>query len=153
MKTRIRCDASHNGLGASLEQLHGSDWKPVAFASRFLNDNELKYSTNELELLGVVWACEHFKHYLFGSEFVVQTDHRALLSVLKDNRANKTYQSRLTRWVDRLLPFNFTIEHIAGSKMGFVDLMSRSPKTQAPPISDIHNNFVVATISSIKKNH
>ena len=132
MKTRIRCDASHNGLGASLEQLHGSDWKPVAFASRFLNDNELKYSTNELELLGVVWACEHFKHYLFGSEFVVQTDHRALLSVLKDNRANKTYQSRLTRWVDRLLPFNFTIEHIAGSKMGFVDLMSRSPNSAAP---------------------
>ena len=50
--TRVKTDASHNGLGASLEQLHGNDWKTVSFASRFLNPHESKYSTNELELLG-----------------------------------------------------------------------------------------------------
>ena len=36
--------------------------------------------------------------------------------------------------------------------MGFVDLMSRSPKSKAPPISDTDSNYVVATISSIKQN-
>ena len=126
-KTRIKTDASHNGLGASLEQLHGNDWKTTSFASRFLNPHESKYSTNELELLGVVWAVEHYKNYLYGSEFEVITDHKALLSALSPNHGNKTYHSRLTRWVDRLLPFNFSIKHIAGKDMGFTDLISRIP--------------------------
>ena len=38
--TRVKTDASHNGLGASLEQLHGNDWKTMSFASRFLNPYE-----------------------------------------------------------------------------------------------------------------
>ena len=33
--TRVKTDASHNGLGASLEQLHENVWKTVSFASRF----------------------------------------------------------------------------------------------------------------------
>ena len=38
----------------------------MAFASRFLNSNEERYSINELELLGEIWAIEYFKYYLFG---------------------------------------------------------------------------------------
>ena len=53
-KTRLKTDPSHNGLGATLEQLQGDQWKTIAFASRFLNNHEMKYSTNELEFLGVV---------------------------------------------------------------------------------------------------
>ena len=88
--TRVKTDASHNGLGSSLEQLHGNDWKTISFASRFLNPHESKYSTNELELLGVVWAVEHYKNYLYGSEFEVFTHHKALISTLSPNHGNKT---------------------------------------------------------------
>ena len=63
LDTRVKCDASHLGLGASLEQDHRGVWKTVAFASRFLNVAELKYSTNDLELLGIVWTLDHFKNY------------------------------------------------------------------------------------------
>ena len=46
--SRVKCDASHSGLGAALEQEIEQDvWVPIAFASRFLNDKEKKYSTNE----------------------------------------------------------------------------------------------------------
>ena len=58
----LKTDASHSGLGASLEQWDGENWLTIAFASRFLNNHESNYSTNELELLGVVWATEHFKN-------------------------------------------------------------------------------------------
>ena len=34
-KTRLKTDASHNGLGAPLKQLQGDQWKIIAFASRF----------------------------------------------------------------------------------------------------------------------
>ena len=101
-ETRVKCDASKLGLGAILEQKTGNIWHTMAFASRFLNTVEQRYSTNELELLAVVWSLEHFKHYLEDSEFTLQTDHQALLTALKEKTGNKTYQSRLTRWVDRL---------------------------------------------------
>ena len=69
--------------------------------SCFLNNNEERYCINELELLGVVWAIEYFNYYLFGKIFTVLTDQRALLSVLKSHRSNKSYNSRLTRWIGR----------------------------------------------------
>ena len=49
--SRLMTDASHSGLGATLEQWDGENWVTIAFASRFLNNHKSKYSTNELELL------------------------------------------------------------------------------------------------------
>ena len=40
LETRIKCDASGQSLGAALEQLDCDEWKTVAFASRFLNNNK-----------------------------------------------------------------------------------------------------------------
>ena len=63
---RIVYDVSHNGLGAVLEQLGAEGWRPISFASRFLNAAEKKCSTNELEMLVVVWCSEYFRNYIFG---------------------------------------------------------------------------------------
>ena len=75
-QTRVKCDASHSGLGATLDQWSDQDeWVPIAFASRYLNSQEIKYSTNELELLAVIWAVDRFKHYLLGVPFCRMTQH------------------------------------------------------------------------------
>ena len=146
-ETRVKCDASHSGLGASLEQQTENDeWIPISFASRYLNNQEKKYSNNELELLAVVWAVDRFKHYLLGKEFVIVTDHKALTSALEGNRSNKTYQSRLTRWVDRLLPYQFKIVHIPGKDMGIVDYLSREPTGEPWPETKLDEKFVVTSI-------
>ena len=68
-----------------------------------LTDFEAKYSINELELLTIVWAVEHFENHVNGVQFKVISDHKALISVLKPNRGTRTFSSRLTRWVERLL--------------------------------------------------
>ena len=145
----MKCDASRSGLGAALEQLTVDGWKPISFASRFLNSSEERYSINELELLGLLWSIEYFKNYLYGKEFTVITDHRALLSILKEHRSNKSYISRLARCVDRLLPYQFSIEHLPGAKMGLVDYISRNPYQPAKSVSKYDEEFVVATLSSI----
>ena len=145
--TRVKCDASHSGLGASLEQqTEKNEWIPISFASRYLNNQEKKYSTNELELLAVVWAVDRFKHYLLGKEFVIVIDHKALTSALEGNRSNKTYQSRLTRWVDRLLPYQFKIVHILGKDMGIVDYLSREPTGEPWPETKLDEKFAVTSI-------
>ena len=87
-----------------------------------------RYSINELELLGVVWSVGHFKYYLYGKPFTVKTDHRALLSIMRETIANKSYNSRLTRWVDRHLPFDSSVDHLPGLKMGLVDYITREPQ-------------------------
>ena len=146
LETRVKCDASRYGLGAALEQLTVDGWKPIAFASRFLNSCEERYSVNELELLGVVWSIEYFKNYLYGKHFTVITDHRALLSIMKGNRSNQSYNSRLTRWVDRLLPFQIDIEHLPEAKMGWVDYISRHASQKTKKSSAYDEEFIVASL-------
>ena len=101
--------------------------------------------------MGVVWSVEHFKYYLYGKPFTVVTDHRALLSIMRENRSNKPYKSRLTRWVDRLLPFDFSIDHLPGSKMGLVDYISRDPQQKAVSISAYDEQFIVEKLDVIKR--
>ena len=150
LETRVKCDASRAGQGTALEQRSPTGWHTVAFASRFLNSNEERYSVNELELLGVVWSVKFFKYNLFGKLFTIITDHRALLSIMKEHRSNKSNDSRLTRWIDRLLPFDFNIEHIPGAKMGLVDYISRQPNHEAKVTHKYDEEFAVATITRIR---
>ena len=148
----LKTDTSQCGLGATLEQWDGENWLTIALASQFLNSHEMKNSTNELELLGVVWATEHFKNLLYDTEFEIVTEHKALLSALNANQRNKTMHSRLTHWVNRLLPFNFKLKHIPGKHMGFTNLLSRLPSGKALPTSHYDNEFVVATVRRIVDN-
>ena len=106
-----------------------------------MNSVEDRYSINELEFLGVVWSVEHFKYYSYGKPFTVITDHKALVSIMRENRSNKSYNSRLTLWVD----------HLPGSKMGLVDYISRDPQQKAVNISAYDEKFLVAKLDVIKR--
>ena len=127
---RIVCDASHEGLGAIVMQDNDNedeDWESISCASMYLTDYEQKYSTNELELLAIVWAVEHFRKYSYGVKFELISDHKALETASKRNHGNKSYSSRLTRWIDRLLSFDMEEVHQPGRTMGLADYLSRHP--------------------------
>ena len=125
---RIICDASKQGLGAVLQQSQANGgWKPICFASRFLTNFEAKYFISELKLLAIVWAVESFRNYVYGVQFKIVLDHKALASVLKPNRGNKTIFSRLTRLVDRLLSFDFQVVHVAGRTLRMTYYLSKHP--------------------------
>ena len=76
--TQLRVDASPFGLGAILTQTHGDETRPVVYASRTLTAVERRYSQTEHEALAVVWGCERFHLYLYGTIFDIYTDHKPL---------------------------------------------------------------------------
>ena len=76
---------------------------------------------------------------MYGVESEIVTNHKALLSALNANQSNEIMHSRLTRWVNRLLTFNFKIKHIPGKEMGFTDLLSRLTSGKALPICSGNN--------------
>ena len=53
------------------------------------------------------------------------SDRKALMSLLKPKRGNKTFSSRLLRWVDRQLLFDFGVVQVAGRTLGMADYLSR----------------------------
>ena len=78
-ETRVKYEAYLCDLGAALGQLTVKGWKPILFASRMLNFNDERYSIHELEIFGEIWFIKYFKTCLYGKDFSVIIDHRALL--------------------------------------------------------------------------
>ena len=74
-ETTIQVDASSRGVGAVLLQYS----KPVAFAIKSLTETECRYANIQRQLLAVVYGCERFHTYIYGSNFVVETDHKPTL--------------------------------------------------------------------------
>ena len=94
----VTTDACNTGLGKALwQRKNNGELKAIAYASRYLNDAEKKYSVGELELLAVVWGLEPFRYYLYGKQIQVYSDRQALELLLKRKKTNKQYSARLTR--------------------------------------------------------
>lgn len=102
----LTTDASNYALDAVLSQGEIPNDKPIANASRTLNDSETKYSTVEKELLAIVWACRYFRPYLFGRKFKIYTDYRPLVWLFNIKEPN----SKLIRWRLRLEEYDYNIQ-------------------------------------------
>nr|XP_034316846.1 uncharacterized protein LOC117686231 [Crassostrea gigas] len=117
----LRTDAADDGIGAVLLQMEDDEKLPVAYASRKLQPREKAYAVIEKECLAVVWGIQKFHQYLYGREFLLETDHQPLTYL---NKA-KTENSRLMRWALQLQPYRFRIIAIKGSDNVGADYLSR----------------------------
>ena len=119
----VTTDASGIGLGAILSQTESDgSQRPICFASRVLNKAEKNYSTTERELLGIVYALDTFRPYLYGKKFVLKTDHAPLTFM----KTCKNPSDRLMRWICKIQEFDFDIVYKAGY-LNEADALSRSP--------------------------
>ena len=118
----LQTDAASGGIGAILLQEEEGCRYPIAFASRKLLPRECNYATIEKECLAVVWGIQKFQTYLYGSQFILETDHQPLQYLQQNNFQN----SRLTRRSLSLQPYRFTLRYIKGSLNVGADFLSRN---------------------------
>ena len=75
----------------------------------------------EKECLAVVYAMEKFDEYVYGREFVLQTDHQPLVCLNHSRVAN----DRIMRWSLLLQPYNMKLMFIKGRENVIADYLSR----------------------------
>ncbi len=117
----LETDASKAGLGALLAQKQSDgSVRPVAYASRTLQDHETNYGVTDLEALGVVWAVKHFRPYLYGHCCHLCTDHEALRSLLNTPHPS----GKLARWGLALQEVDLHIHYRPGRTNPNADALS-----------------------------
>ena len=114
-------DASDKGIGAVLHQVQNDRERVIENASRALNRAERNYCITEKELLAVRFFIEHFRQYLLGRNFLVRTDHQALIWLFK----LKEPRGKIARWIELLSHYDFSIAYRPGHKQAHCDALSR----------------------------
>ena len=114
----LRTDASDVGIGAVLlQEFEGEGRLPIAYASK----REQNCSVIEKECLAIIWGVEKFRKYLYGIEFLLETDHKPLSYM----QTAKVLNPRIMRWAMKLQPYRFRIIAIRGQDNLGADYLSR----------------------------
>ena len=71
----VYCDASIDGVGAVLTQVHDGRLRPVSFCSKLFNQTQQNWHVSEQEIYAVIHAVEKWRSYLIGNHFTAYTDH------------------------------------------------------------------------------
>ena len=114
------CDASRAGLGCVLVQ----SGRVVAYDSRQLNNHEQNYPTHDMELAVVVFALKIWRHYLYGEEFEVYSDHKILKYIFMKRDLNM----RQRRWMEFFEDYDFTLHYHHGKANVVADALSRKSR-------------------------
>ncbi|GJT75022.1 putative reverse transcriptase domain-containing protein [Tanacetum coccineum] len=117
----VYCDISHKGLGAILMQKE----KVIAYVSYQLKVHEKNYTTQDLKLGTVVFSLKMWRHYLYGTKFVVFTDHKSLQHVL-----DQGLNMRQRRWLELLSDYDYEIRYHPGKANVVVDALSRKERSK-----------------------
>jgi len=120
---RLATDASKIAMGAVLSQYDETgEEHPIAFYSRKLLKNEIKWDIWELELAAVVWATSTCRHYLSATTFELITDSKVVKALLS---SDKEIPSRRANCIIRLPEFHFFVTHRKGEENRNADFFSR----------------------------
>ena len=117
----LQTDAS-GGIGV-LSVIRDGIKHPTAFFSRQLKQYQKNYSATELEALALVDSVLQFEMYLYGRDYKVEVDHKALLALPSGNKLNKRLRGL---WL-KVISFSFKIRYRKGSANGNADGFSRQP--------------------------
>ena len=97
--------------------------RPIPYASKTLSVTESNYSNIEYELLGLLFAKVHLKHFTYGGLVHVITDHKPLVSLFRKSLVDSS--PRLTRMLMQLLDYMIDVRYQPSAQMHLSDAISR----------------------------
>ena len=145
----IEVDTSKKGIGAVMLQgdstvpnMAKSDeiltnLRPISYANKTLSSTKSNYSNIECELLGLLFAVTHFKHFTSGRLIQVITDHKPLVSLFRKSLVDSS--PRLTRMLIQLLDYTLDVRYQPGAQMHLSDAISRLSTHNSNTGSTIEN--------------
>lgn len=120
----IETDSSDSAIGAVLVQIQEGERRTIAYFSKKLSSTHRRYSATERECLAVLLSIENFKHFVEGSQFVIQTDAMSLTFLQTMSIESKS--PRIARWALKLSKYDITLQYKKGSENIPADCLSRS---------------------------
>ncbi len=118
----LETDASQHHVAAVLMQCTDNNLpQVVAYFFKKLRPVEIRYSATDREALAIVLSCRQFNSYLWGTKFVIRTDHQPVVSVFK----HKTKLPRTNRWILEMRDYLYKTEYKQGRKNVVADHLSR----------------------------
>ena len=127
----IFCDTSCIATGSSLWQVRDDRMYLIGYSSKSLPEACKRYSPTELELHGILVNLGIWKYLLKPSHFNVYTDHSAIVHIMKAKTEPPT--QRISRILERLSEYSFSIGYKKGKSMVICDLLSRHPMADDSP--------------------
>ena len=132
------------GIGAVISQKDEKGLEYViAYTSRTLRGPEKNYHTTVLECLAITWAVKQFKHYVYGSNFTVFTDHKPLETLMTKDSTNNQLQRMAMQLQDYRT--DMVIKYREGKKNVVADALSRAPINIVATISHEINKTMLNT--------
>ena len=123
----VATDATSYAIGGLvMYRFNDGTQKAISHASRTLTNTERSYSQIEKEALALVFAVQKFHQYIYGRKFILQSDHKPLISIFGSKKGIPVYTAnRIQRWAIIFLAYNFKIEYISTNCFGYADMLSR----------------------------
>ena len=136
----LQVDACKSGLGAALMQ----EKRPIAMASKALNEAQSNYAVIEKELLAICFGCSKFHEYVYGKDIIIETDHKPLIAIMI--KPIHKLSARMQRMRLRLQNYNVTVRHLSGSQMFFADTLSRTHPKEVTASNFFDESLKIASI-------
>lgn len=153
-KVVLAVDASLTGWGAVLMQEDEEKKRhPSRYESGMWNHAEQNYDATKRECRGVLKALKKVRYWLYGIQFVLETDANVLVAQL--NRSGTDLPgSLLTRWLAWIRLFDFEVKHVPGKKHTAADGLSRRSRTESDRIDEENevdiDEFIQVELNSLK---
>ena len=93
----------------------------MAYGSWQLKNYERSYPTHDMELAAIVFALKILRHYLYGEQFEVFSDHKILKYIFTQWDLNM----RQRKWMEYLEDYEFTLHYHPNKANVVVDALSR----------------------------
>ena len=84
----------------------------VGYGSKQLKNHEQNYPTHDLELAAIVFTLKIWRHYLYGEQFEVFSNHKSLKHIFTQGDLNM----RQRRWMEYLEDYDFTSHYHLGKE-------------------------------------